>query len=374
MNMNNNNSFSNDNKLIRISEIYDITRAKKYINDVIDSNWISISGKYIKMCEDKIKKLLNVKHVLLTNNGTSATHCIVKSVKFKYPNCNKIYIADHSYIAAYNSVLYEYSKEQIEIVPIDKNTWNIDLNYIDKMEKKSCILIVHNLGNIIPIHLIKSRRPDIIIVEDNCEGFMGKYNNIYSGSDSLASSISFYANKHITCGEGGAFITNDDEVYHHIKCFCTQGITNAKYKHSMLAHNYKFNNLSAALLYSQLENLDIIYEKKKHIFNLYTKLFKKYSNIISLQYIETSTIHSYWMFGIKFNNGYDSYNKIEEYFTKNNIEIRPFFYNYKNHPFLSDIKVSSYKNFDNQIILLPMHCYLTDEDVKYIVNIVIKFK
>ena len=80
------------------------------------------------------------------------------------------------------------------------------------------------------------------------------------------------------------------------------------------------------------------------------------------------------MFGIKFNNGYDSYNKIEEYFTKNNIEIRPFFYNYKNHPFLSDIKVSSYKNFDNQIILLPMHCYLTDEDVKYIVNIVIKFK
>ena len=135
MNMNNNNSFSNDNKLIRISEIYDITRAKKYINDVIDSNWISISGKYIKMCEDKIKKLLNVKHVLLTNNGTSATHCIVKSVKFKYPNCNKIYIADHSYIAAYNSVLYEYSKEQIEIVPIDKNTWNIDLNYIDKMEK-----------------------------------------------------------------------------------------------------------------------------------------------------------------------------------------------------------------------------------------------
>ena len=85
----------------------------------------------------------------------------------------------------------------------------------------------------------------------------------------MASSISFYANKHITCGEGGAFITNDDEVYHHIKCFCTQGITNAKYKHSMLAHNYKFNNLSAALLYSQLENLDIIYEKK-NIFLIYT--------------------------------------------------------------------------------------------------------
>ena len=248
---------------IRISEIYDISNSKTYINEVIDSNWISFSGKYVKLCEDKIRKLLNVKHVLLTNNGTSATHCIMKSVKFKYPNCNKIYVPDHCYIAVYNSILYEYNKEQIEIIPIDKNTWNLDLNYIDQIEKNSCLLVVHNLGNIIPINQIKSKRPDIIIVEDNCEGFMGKYSDINSGSDTLASSISFYANKHITCAEGGAFITNDDEVYKHIKCFCTQGLTEKKYIHGMLAYNYKFNNLSAALLYSQLDNLDYIYNKKK---------------------------------------------------------------------------------------------------------------
>lgn len=358
---------------IRISEIYDISNSKPYINDVIDSNWISFSGKYIKLCEDKIKKILNVKHVLLTNNGTSATHCIMKSVKYKYPDCNKIYVPDHCYIAVYNSILYEYDINQIEIVPIDKKTWNLDLKYINKMEKNSCLLLVHNLGNIIPINKIKSKRPDIIIVEDNCEGFMGKYDNINSGSDTLASSISFYANKHVTCAEGGAFVTNDDDVYNHIKSFCRQGITDKKYIHSMLAYNYKFNNLSAALLYSQLDNLDFIYNKKKYIFNLYTELFKNHKDKITLQYIEPNTIHSYWMFGIKFNKSYKNYDELDKYFIENNIEIRPFFYNYKKHNYLNDIKCINNSEIDNQIILLPLHCYLKDEDVKYIVDVTINY-
>lgn len=359
---------------IRISEIYDISGSREYINNVIDSNWISFTGKYIKLCEEEIKNRFNVKHVLFTNNGTSATHCIVKSVKYKYPECKKIYIADHCYVAAYNSVLYEYTEDQIEIIPIDQNTWNLDLNYLDKLEPNSCLLLVHNLGNIIPIDIIQSKRPDIIIIEDNCEGFMGKYNDTYSGSNTLASSISFYANKHITCGEGGAFITNDDDVYNHIKSFAAQGITDVKYVHSMVAYNYRFNNVLAALLYSQFQSLDFIYNKKKHLFNLYSELFSKHSDKVSVQYIEPNTTHSYWLFGIKFKNGYTNYNIIEKYFNEKNIEIRPFFYSYTNHPHLKNIKSLSQNNFDNQIIMLPLHCYLNDEDIRYIVNSVINYE
>ena len=73
-----------------------------------------------------------------------------------------------------------------------------------KFRTKFRIINIHNIGNILPIQKIKELRPDIIIVEDNCEGFMGKYNNVMSGTESLASSLSFFSNKHITCGEGGA--------------------------------------------------------------------------------------------------------------------------------------------------------------------------
>ena len=108
---------------------------------------------------------------------------------------------------------------------------------------------------------LKEKRPDIIIVEDNCEGFMGKHNNIYSGTQSLASSISFYGNKHVTCGEGGAFITNDTFIYNKIKSFCRQGNTDKKFIHNLHAFNYRLNNVSAAILFSQLENLDTVISK-----------------------------------------------------------------------------------------------------------------
>lgn len=361
-------------EIIRISDTFELSKSKLYINDVIDSNWISNTGKYISLCEEQLRKELNVKHVLLTNNGTSATHCIMKSVKYKYPQCKKIYIPDHCYVAVYNSVLYEYEKDQIVIIPIDKDTWNIDLTYVEQMEYGSCLLIVHNLGNIIPIQKIKEKRPDIIIVEDNCEGFMGKYHKYYSGTKSFASSISFYANKHITSGEGGAFITNDDDTYQYIKRFCMQGMTERRYIHDIIAYNYKYNNLSAALLYSQLQQIHLIVNKKKELFNRYKELFEPYTDIISLQKIEQNTEHSYWIFGIKIKKGFSDYKIINQYYLENGIEIRPFFYNYKSHNHLNHIHTfENYKSMNNTIILLPLHCYLKEEELKYIVDVTIKF-
>jgi perosamine synthetase len=357
--------------MIRISDIYKLNNSKDYILDTINNNWLTFTGEYVNKCEEKLKEIFKVKHVLLTNNGTSATHCIIKSIKFKYPKCNKLYIQNNCYIAAYNMALLEFSETQLEILPIDDNTWNLDLNYINQIEKNSALLVVHNIGNILPIQKIKELRPDIIIIEDNCEGFMGEYNNKMSGTECLASSISFFSNKHITCGEGGAFITNDTDIYNKIVKFARQGITDKKYIHNMFAFNYKLNNMQAALLYSQLELLEEIIFKKKKLFKLYNKLLNKYSDKISIQKIEENTIHSYWLYGIKFLKNIN-YNEIEEYFLKNNIEIRPFFYDFRLHEHLKNIKSNDIiKN--NNIILLPLHPNLTEYDINYIISLIDKY-
>lgn len=354
--------------MINISDIYKLENCKKYLNDVIDSNWISFTGEYVTKCEEKLKEILNVNHVLLTNNGTSATHCVIKSIKIKYPECNKIYIQNNCYIAAYNTILFEYDETQIEILPIDNDTWNLDLNYIKNIEQNSALLIVHNLGNILPIQKIKEMRPDIIIVEDNCEGFMGKYNNKMSGTECLCSSISFFSNKHITCGEGGAFITNDTDLYNKILKFTRQGISNKKYIHDIFATNYRITNIHASILYSQLEVLNEIIECKKKIYNLYTELFSPYLDKLSIQIIEENTNHSYWLYGIKFNKDIN-YDTIENYFKENKIEIRPFFYDYRKHEHLKNIKsVDTIKN--SNIILLPLHPNLSIKDIHLIVSCV----
>lgn len=345
---------------------YKLNTCLPFVNKIINDNWISFKGKYVNLCETKLEELLNIKHVLLTNNGTSSTHCLIKSIKYKYPNCKKIYLPDNCFIAVYNVTLLEFDENQIEIIPTDPETFNIDLNFIKYCEKNSAIVIVHNIGNIIPINKI---RPDIILVEDNCEGFMGKYGDDFSGTKTLCSSISFFPNKHITCGEGGAFCTNDTKLYDYIKSYSRQGITDIRYKYDSLGHNYRISNINACLLYSQILLINEILQKKKQIYNWYEQYLK--DTPIKFQKKEINTTHSYWMVCIKFNNKFN-YHEIEDFFNKNNIEIRQFFFHYKIHNHLKNIKMIN--NIDNQLenycIILPSYPDLLEKDIIYICNVV----
>jgi dTDP-4-amino-4,6-dideoxygalactose transaminase len=91
------------------------------------------------------------------SNGTSATHCLFLSIKFKYPDINKIYVSNNSYVAAYNCALMVYDITKIEVMKMNINTWNIDINeeYILSLYKNSAVLIVHNIGNIINVQRLK---------------------------------------------------------------------------------------------------------------------------------------------------------------------------------------------------------------------------
>ncbi len=359
--------------MIPIYKPYKLIEAKQILNNIIDSEWITWSGEYVSKCEHKLEQILNIKHVLLTNNGTSATHCIIKSIKYKYPECKKIYIPNNCYIAIYNMVLLEFQNSEIEILPIDIDTWNIDLNYLNNLEQNSALVLLHNIGNIIPINKIISKRPDLILVEDNCEGFMGKYDDMFSGTKSLCSSLSFFGNKNITCGEGGAFCTNNTILYNYIKNFTRQGQSDTKFIHNMIAFNYRITNLQAGILYSQINLLNEILDKKKNIFNLYYKYLKH--DKIKFQHINENTNHSYWLFGIRIINN-KSYDSINNYLYYKKIDTRPFFYNIKKHEHLKNIKyIDNYthNNLEDEIIILPSYPELTAENIIYISMSIIDF-
>ena len=117
-------------------------------------------------------------------------------------------------------------------------------------------MIVHNIGNVIDVPMLKNRFPNTIFIEDNCEGFLGKYGDKYTGTDSFASSISFFGNKTLTSGEGGAFITNDCDVFEYINKIKSQGQSNEKFIHDVLGYNYRMTNVQAAILLGQLECID----------------------------------------------------------------------------------------------------------------------
>ena len=309
--------------------------------DALQSGWISNYGKYIHLANDKLREILGVKYCILMSNGTLATECLLLALKFKHPEVTDLYIADHLFISPYNCAARHFDHSHIHVLPVDPQTLNMDLHQLDQIKPNSCLLVVHSLSNIVNVEKISRLRPDLIIIEDNCEGFMGEYEGKKTGSSSgtLCSSISFYANKNITSGEGGAFLTNDEEVYKHILKVYSHGMTSTRYIHDVDAWNFRMTNIQAALLWAQLEDINYIIDLKRQVFIRYNELLTSVEKIEPIVIAEECK-SSYWMYVVKVQTD-KTYQEIEDGMKAAGIEIRPMFYSVKCHPHLSKFEVDS---------------------------------
>jgi perosamine synthetase len=347
----------------------------------INSGWISNHGEFIQLSKDKLSSVLKNKYTILMSNGTCATHCLFLSINYKYPHINKIYIPNNAYVAAWNSALMVYKQEQLEVMKMNINTWNIetDEQYIQTLSTNSAVLIVHNLGNIINVPRLKLIRPDLIFIEDNCEGLFGKYNDIYSGThpDTLCTSISFYGNKIITTGEGGAFLTNDEEVYNYITKVYSQGMSSVRYLHNVHAYNYRMTNIQAAFLYDQLNDIERILTNKTRIFNNYKLLLTPLINDgkIKLFEKEMNTENACWIFAVRIVHNKKSIDETTEFFKLHNVDIRPFFYPINKHTHLINIPNvdETSKLLNKEIIMIPSSPTITYEIQTYIVSVIDSF-
>ena len=354
---------------------------KKYYDSAISAirtGWISNHGEYIEKAGSLLKRILNVNHCILMANGTCATHCLFLAIKHKHPEIRKIYVPNNCYVAAHNSVLMEYEKTQLTVMRMDINTWNIDTSedYIKSLDANSAVLIVHNLGNIVNVPRLKRVRPDLVFVEDNCEGVFGKYEGVYSGipESTLCSSVSFYGNKIITSGEGGAFFTNDDVVYNYIKGVYSQGMSNVRYLHNVHAYNYRMTNVQAAFIYDQLNDLDNILQNKRRVFNNYKKLLREFMDAGKVRVFECEedTESSDWIFSVRLVGNARTIEETACFFNNRGVDIRPFFYPIHMHDHLSDFAVDDPVSMllNKEVIMIPSSPTITEEEQQKVVDVI----
>jgi perosamine synthetase len=363
--------------------IYEPNVAKytKSAIDAIESGWISNHGKYIELANVKLQNTIGCKYSILMANGTCATHCLFLAVKHKYPHIDKIYVPNNAYVAAWNAALMVYPISHLSTMKMNIDTWNADTSdeYITSLNTNSCVLIVHNLGNIINVPKLKHLRPDLVFVEDNCEGFLGKYNNIYSGTGdcSECASISFYGNKNITTGEGGAFLTNNLDTYEYIKSVYSQGMSEIRYVHNVHAYNYRMTNIQAAFLYDQLFDIVNIINTKKSIFEYYERMMEPLiiNGKIKLFKKEDNTESSNWIFAVRLVKNKMSIVDTTEYFKNNNVDVRPFFYPINAHLHLNNLQFNDENPYllNNEIIMIPSSPNITIEQQLRIINVIFKF-
>ena len=332
----------------------------------IESGWISNHGEYLKLATELLQTKLNVNHAILMANGTVATHSLFLALQHFHPSVKKIYVPNHVFIAAINATLMVYPLSMLSVVQTDPDTFNMveTEQYLATLEKGAALLVVHTVGNIVNVPRIQRLRPDLIVLEDACEGLFGTYEESYAGTAAFASSVSFYGNKTITTGEGGAFLTPHEEVAIYIRRIYSQGSTNIRYVHDGIGYNYRMTNIEAAFLYDQLNDLSTILENKRKVYNTYVNLTKDLSGC-RVQTLSPDTTHSTWMFSLNLPFLASFYPLLEVEMLSKGVELRPFFYSLPTHSHLTDLPVPN--ELSRCIVMLPSSPSLTyEEQVKVV--------
>jgi len=354
--------------------VYSPWRAKntaKYLQQVVDSNWFTSGGKFYQAATEQLQELLDVKHVLLLNSGTSACDLMVQVYRKLHPGTSKFYMPDGVYAAAWNSALRGArisDVTQYEFIDLDPNTWNAYFPSLSDQDFSSAVVLnVHNLGNPNPQPHIDPRQ----VLEDNCEGLFGSYfNGEPTGIYCRASACSFFGNKIVTCGEGGALATNDTEFYELAKLIHGQGQGSKKFIHETLGNNYRLTNTAAAILLSQLESLDDIKTMKLHLFRFYRENLKN----INCEFQQTARgcQSANWMFGVKFSKQ-SSYEQAEKFFAAKGIETRPMFYPAVEQPYLRQMYIWTPENpnakmLNEKVVILPSFPDIAQFEMDHVVE------
>ncbi len=351
---------------------------KKYINQALKTNWISSEGPYVKKFEYKFSKFNKKKFGVAVSNGTAALEIAIKSLGLK--KNSEVLIPSFSIISTTNAVLKNNLKPVL--VDADLDTWNMNVEKtINKITSKTkAIIITHIYG--LPVNLKKlikvAKNKKIIIIEDAAEVIGLKYNNKICGSFGDISTFSFYANKHITTGEGGMICTNIKKYYE--KCKSLRNLSFSKsyfnrFDHDDIGWNYRLSNLQAALGCGQLENINWILKRKREIGNLYYKKLKDNKEIL-LQKNKTSYAKNiYWVFGIllKKNSSFNR-EKIMKKLYKYKIETRPFFLSMNKQKIFRKLKLFKKSKMPNSEYLskngfyIPSGLGLKNYQINYIAN------
>ena len=334
------------NKFIPVNIPKIFSQEKIYVKKCLDTGWISSEGQYVKKFEDNFCKYNERKYGVAVSSGTAALEIALKALNFKKKS--EIIIPTFSIISTALCVV----KLGLKPVLVDSNlyTWNMDPEIIIKKVTKrtKAIIITHIYGFSVDMRKILqiAKIKNIKIIEDAAEMIGQTYYKKKCGSFGDISTFSFYANKHITTGEGGMILTNNRKIYEKSKslrnlCF---GLGIKRFDHDDIGWNYRMTNLQAAVGCGQLKNISWIIKRKREIGKRYISILSKCNKI----YIQPEQIryskNIFWVFGVVLKKNTNiSRDQLVKKLLKHKIHTRNFFYPMHKQTIFKKMKLFSAK-------------------------------
>lgn len=349
---------------------------RKYVDDCIDTTWISGSGKYINEFEEHFAELCNVKHAISCANGTVALH--LPLVAYGVGAGDEVIVPTFTYVATANCVVYCGATPVF--VDCDPVTWNIDPEKIEEAitPKTRGIIVVHIYGHPVDMDPVLdiANRHGLFVLEDAAEAHGAEYKKRRVGAIGNIGTFSFFGNKIITTGEGGMVVTNDDRLAALMRQIKGQGMDpQRRYWFPMIGYNYRMTNIEAAIGLAQLEKFDWHFAQRRRIASYYKSRFNE-STGVKIQEEQPWAVSSYWMTSVILGNNFPSRDEVIRKMAEANIETRPFFYPMHILPmYMESTNGRSFPVADHvsaQGMNLPSSGNLTTEELDYICDTLIK--
>ena len=353
------------------------------VDKAIRTTYISGNGPACMEFEKKLSGYIGVKHVLFTNSCTTALDLAFRVKDF--PPGSEVIVPDFTYTSTALGPLLNNLK--VVLCDVYPNNGNIDVSKIEKLinNKTVAIVPVDYAGNPAEMDEINriAAKHNLYVVHDTAQSVGAVYKGRKTGTLADVSTFSFHATKNITTGEGGAIVTDNDEIAQRLiymrekgtdkQSFLTDNITRGFYEYVDIGNSYVQSNILGALGISQLSKIDYILEKRKQIAGFYLNELKGIEGLDFLE-IAKESVPNWHIFGILVppEEKYWIMDALRAEGIMANVHYTPLHRNKFYKGYATDEEMQGSMKFFNRLLRLPVYPSLTDEEKEKVINAVKK--
>lgn len=353
-------------------EPYFSGKEKRYLIDCIDKAWVT-AGKKVDEFSGRIAEICGVKYAIPCNNGTVALFVSLRAHGIK--EGDKVIVPDFTHVATANAVILAGATPVF--CDIDSSTLCISPEAIDHIlassDKIRAIIPVGMYGNTFNIDEVKEMASshNIQVIHDAAQTLGVRYRGIPVQSYTVTSTLSFYGDKVITCGEGGMVLTNDDDMAHKAKLAIHHGSEKmGTYYHEAIGWNFRMTDLQGAMGLGQLEVIDEIIRLKREHEELYREMLE---DLVTFQTIEADCE------AVPFRHivFVDRVEELQKHLVEKGIQTRRLFYPLHMQPCYSYLKdrnvyLGSIWAYEHGLSL-PSSAKLKNNEIKFVCGEIRKF-
>ncbi|WP_209390478.1 DegT/DnrJ/EryC1/StrS aminotransferase family protein [Chryseobacterium sp. RR2-3-20] len=339
-----------------------------------------INGPEVKSFQNELETYLDVKHVIPCANGTDALQIALMALDLK--EGDEIITSDFTFAATVEVI--HLLKLKSVLVDVDYDTFTISAEAIKKAitPKTKAIIPVHLFGQCAHMEEILkiAEENNLYVIEDNAQAIGADFifsdgSTKKSGTMSTVGTTSFFPSKNLGCyGDGGAIFTNNDELAHRLRGIVNHGMYE-RYYHEEVGVNSRLDSIQAAILRKKLPNLDTYNEARRKAADYYDEAFAGNENILTPKRAENST-HVFHQYTLRILNG--KRNELQKFLNEKEIPAMIYYpvALRKQKAYFQESNDADFVNTDqllDQVISLPMHTELDEEQLKYITDAVLEF-